>query len=215
MQKRQSKRWGQQGLVEFVIGRAGIPTLPLMVFLCSLCASAQVQQPRSPGLPVPPPMTFISREERAQLDATKDPKAHTRTAIDLAGERLARAEQFTSQKKYVAASQELGCYLALIDDTMQFLAGMDPDKAKTRDLYRHLDIALRSHIPRLAVMRRSTPAEYAVEIKSAEEHARETRTEALESFYGRTVLRESSGSGKKTEKPAAKDATSAQDPKRP
>ena len=214
MQKRQSKLLGQQGLVEFAIRRAVILTLPLVGLLCSLCASAQVQQPRSPQLPVPPPMKFISREERAQLDAAKDPKAHTRTAIDLAGGRLARAEQLTSQKKYVAASQELGCYQALIDDTMHFLAGMDSDKGKTRDLYRHLDIALRAHIPRLAVMRRSTPAEYAGDIKSAEEHARETRTEALESFYGRTVLRESFGSGKKTERPA-KDATSAQDPKRP
>ena len=103
MQKRQSKLWGQQRLVEFAIRGAGIPTLPLVVLLCSLCASAQVQQPHSPQLPVPPPMKFISREERAQLDATKDPKTHTRTAIDLAGGRLARAEQFTSQKKYAAA----------------------------------------------------------------------------------------------------------------
>ena len=98
---------------------------------------------------------------------------------------------------------------------MHFLAGLDSAKGKTRDLYLHLDIALRTHIPRLAVMRRSTPAEYAVDIKSAEEHARETRTEALESFYGRTVFREeSSETGKKTEK-RAKDVTSSQDPKRP
>jgi hypothetical protein len=214
MQKRRSNLSVQQALTNLARRGAVILTFPLVALLCSLCASAQVQQPRSMQLPVPPPMKFISREERAQLDATKDPKTHTHTAIDLAGGRLARAEQFTSQKKYVAASQELGCYLALIDDTMHFLASMDSAKGKTRDLYRHLDIALRAHIPRLAVMRRSTPSEYAVDIKSAEEHARETRTEALESFYGRTVLRESSEGGKKTERPA-KDATSAQDPRRP
>ena len=202
----------QPAAATLAIRSAGFLMLALVGLLISpTCASAQFQQPHSPQLPVPPPMKFISRFERGQLDAARDPKTHTRTAIALAEQRLAAAEHFTSQKRYNAASQELGCYLALIEDTMYFLSGMNTDSGKTRDLYRFLDIALRAHIPRLSLIRRSTPAEYALDLKAAEEFARNTRSEALEAFYGRNVMREGSGSDKKP----AKDATSAQDPKRP
>ncbi len=67
---------------------------------------------------------------------------------------------------------------------------MNHDKGSTRDLYRHLEIALRAHIPRLAVMRRTTPAGYAGNLKAAEEYLRDARAEALDSFYGHSVLRE-------------------------
>ena len=203
----------QQGPVNPARRKTVMLTLPLVSLLGAVSAAAQFQQPHSPQLPVPPPMKFISRDDRARLDANSDPRARTRAAIDLAGQRLARAEEFTSVRRFEAASQQLGCYLALLDDTMYFLSGLNSDKGKTRDLYRHLDIALRGHIPRLAVMRRSTPAEYAVNIKTAEEFARNTRTEALEFFYGRTVLRETE-SQKKPDKPA-KDGNSTQDSKRP
>jgi hypothetical protein len=204
----------QNGPVNLARRKTLVLMLPLVGLLGAVSASAQFQQPHSPQLPVPPPMKFISREERVRLDAHSDSKARTRAAIDLAGQRLARAEEFTSAKRYEAASQQLGCYLALVDDTMHFLGRLNSDKGKTRDLYRYLDIALRAHIPRLAVLRRTTPAEYAVNIKTAEEFARNTRTEALEFFYGRTVLRENPDMQKKAEKPA-KEASSVQDPKRP
>lgn len=135
-------------------------------------------------------MKYISREERTELDNIKDPKARTRKGIDLAGAHLNRAEEFTNLNKFTQASEEFGCYLALVEDTLSFIGTMNSDKGKTRDLYRYLDIALRAHIPRLAVMRRSTPVEYAANIKAAEEHARDARTRALESFYGHSVLRE-------------------------
>jgi hypothetical protein len=67
---------------------------------------------------------------------------------------------------------------------------MNRDKGSTRDLYRHFEIALRAHIPRLAVMRRSTPAAYAGNLKAAEEYVRDARSDALDSFYGHSVLRE-------------------------
>jgi hypothetical protein len=214
MQKLRLMLSAQQGSVNLTRRKTIVLTLPLVGLLGAVSAAAQFQQPHSPQLPVPPPMKFISRDERARLDANSDPKARTRAAIDLAEQRLARAEEFTLARRYEAASQQLGCYLALVDDTMYFLSRLNSDKGKTRDLYRYLDIALRAHIPRLAVLRRSTPAEYAVNIKIAEEFARNTRTEALEAFYGRTVLRESSESPKKPEKPA-KEANSVQDTKRP
>jgi hypothetical protein len=159
--------------------------------------NAVAQQPRSPQMAAPPPMRFVSREERSQLSAAKDAKARLRISIDLAANRLTRVEDYTSQKEFSKASEELGGYLGLIDDVRAFCGGMNRDKGSTRDLYRHLEIALRANIPRLAVVRRTTPAAYAIHIKAAEEYVRETRADALDSFYGHSVLREDSSSGEK------------------
>ena len=170
------------------------------ILICVLSLSALAQQPRSPQLPAPPPMRSVSREERSQLTAAKDPKARIRTAIELAASRLTRTEEFTSQRKFAQASEELGGYLGLIDNARAFIGGMSRDKGSTRDLYRHLEIALRAHIPRLNVIRRATPAEYAGNLKAAEEYVRDARSEALDSFYGHSVLREGP-SDKKPEGP--------------
>ena len=91
---------------------------------------------------------------------------------------------------------------------MRYVEGITQDKNSTRDLYRRLDIALRAELPRLAVMRRDTPSEFSLHLKAAEEFVRDTRTEALDSFYGHTVLRE-----QPTKKEDARD--SSQDNKRP
>ncbi len=65
-----------------------------------------------------------------------------------------------------------------------------------------LELALRSDGPRLTTMRRTTPLEYAVWIKKVEEFARESRTEALNSFYGHTVVREKTDDDKSSQKPS-------------
>jgi hypothetical protein len=135
-------------------------------------------------------MKLVSPEERSQLGAAKDPKARLRTSIDLAAGRLSRTEEFTSQKMFDRAAEELGSYLGLLDNVRAFIGSMNREKGSTRDLYRHFEITLRAHIPRLAVMRRSTPAEYAGNLKDAEEYLRNARAEALDSFYGHSVLRE-------------------------
>jgi hypothetical protein len=142
-------------------------------------------------------MRFVSRDERTQLVAAKDMKARLRTTIELAEVHLARAEESTSQKRFDQASEEVGRYLGLVNDARLVLAGLNSDKDSTRDLYRRFDIALRAQVPRLAVIRRTTPAEYASHIKAAEDFARDTRTEALDSFYGHSVLREDAGTQKK------------------
>lgn len=167
--------------------------------VCLISSAAFTQQPRSPRMPAPPPMRFVSHDERSQLDATRDNKARLRTTIELSEVHLTRAEGSTTEKKFDVASEEIGRYLGLIGDARQVLLILNRDKNSTRDLYRRFDIALRAHVPRLAVMRRSTPADYAGHIKAAEEFAREARTEALDSFYGHSVLREDAGSQKKPE----------------
>ena len=145
-------------------------------------------------------MRIVSRAEREQLTAARDPKARIRTTIDLAADHLTRAEYLTAEKKFAHASEELGGYLGLINNAVGFIGDLARDKSSTRDLYRHVDIALRAHIPRIAVMRRSTPAEYASNLKAVEEYVRDTRAEVLEAFYGHTVLRGDPDYQKKTDK---------------
>jgi len=172
------------------------------MLICVLSLGAFAQQPRSPRLPAPPPMRFVAPDERSQLNSTKDPKSRIRATIDLAEGRLTRTEEFTSQAKFDQASEELGGYLGLIDNVLAFIGAMNHDKGSTRDLYRHLEISLRKHLPRLAVMRRTTPAEYSGNLKAAEEYVQDARDEALESFYGHSVLREGADEKKPNEPPA-------------
>src|SRR5438128_4818237 len=166
------------------------------IVMFSFCVAALAQQPRSPQMPAPPPMKFVSRDERSQLNA-KDAKSRIRITLELAADQLAKAEGFTAQSKFDQASEELGGYLGLLDDARSFLATMNASKNSTRDLYVHFEIGLRKLPPRLAVMRRSTPADYAGNLKAAEEYTRETRSEVLDKFYGHTVLREDINGEKK------------------
>jgi hypothetical protein len=139
----------------------------------------------------PPPLKIITRLERSQLNETKDLKGRLKTTIEFAETHLANAEAHTSQHEYDNAAAEAGKYWALIDDAFDSLKTLNQDSNKTRDLYKRLELTLRAHGPRISAMRRSTPAEYAVWLKEIENFARSGRTEALNSFYGHTVLRES------------------------
>jgi hypothetical protein len=149
-------------------------------------------QEQVPQVTAPPPPKVISKEERAQLAATKDAKERLKLSLELSEHHLFSAEQYTAHPNFEAASGEVGKYFALIDDALKFLATLNHEKNKTRDLYKKMELALRAHGPRLTAMRRTTPLEYAVWIKEVEEFARDGRSEALNSFYGHTVVRESS-----------------------
>jgi hypothetical protein len=139
----------------------------------------------------PPPMKFVSRSERTQLLAMRDAKARTRATIELAEARLARAEQLTAGQQYDQASDELGVYQGLVENVLHYLNNEQTGK-KQRDTYKRLELALRAHCARIEAIRRVTPAEYAVHVKAICECARNARTEALNAFYGDTVIRDDS-----------------------
>lgn len=148
------------------------------------------QDPQNAPLSAPPPLKIIAKSERAQIDAEQNSKDRLKLTIKFAGVHLGLAEKYTTQSSYEAASAEVGAYHALIENALTFLSLMRRDSNKTRDLYKRLELALRADGPRLTAMRRVTPLEFAVWIKKAEDFAREGRTEALNSFYGHTVVRE-------------------------
>jgi len=173
-----------------------------MLFLCLAICFGQVlaQEPKVQPITSPPPLKVITAEDHGQLEQAKDSKARVRKALELAELHLKQAEARTAEAQYDLASAELGRYQALIDDVLRFLSGFSRDSNKTRDHYKRVELALRAHGPRLTSMRRSTPLEYAVWIKEIEEFARSGRTEALNSFYGHTVVRESSQKPETTDK---------------
>ena len=166
-------------------------TVLLLAFVCLPSAHAQPgAQPSPTPLTAPPPLKLITKEDKAQLDQTKDAKQKLRLTIELCSGHLTRAEQLTNDGNYDAASAEVGSYHALIENSLEELAALKRDSNKTRDLYKRLELALRADGPRLTAMRRITPLEFAVWIKKVEDFARAGRTEALNSFYGHTVVRE-------------------------
>jgi hypothetical protein len=159
----------------------------------ALCATASLmvgQEVRMQEQTAPPPLKIVARQDRMQIDEAKDPKARVRLTLDLAEVHLANAEIQTSHLNYDEAAAQAGKYSALIEDIFVFLGTLKQDSNKTRDLYKRVELALRAQGPRLNIMRRTTPSAYAVWIKETEDFARRGRTEALNSFYGHTVVRD-------------------------
>jgi len=148
------------------------------------------KEPRAQEQIAPPPLKIITRQERSQLDESKDPKSRMKITLEFAETHLANAEHHTSQHEYDSAAAEAGMYWALVENALTFMKTIDRDNNRKRDLYKRLELALRSHGPRITLMRRSTPTEYSVWIKEIEDFARKGRTEALNSFYGNTVVRD-------------------------
>ena len=164
--------------------------LIMFVLVPSVCAQDSQPTPQATPLPAPPPFKMIVKDERMQIESTRDSSDRLKLIINFAAAHLTVAEQHTTQGNFEAALTEVGMYHALIENALTFLSSFKRDSNKTRDLYKRLELALRGHGPRLTSMRRITPLEFAVWIKKVEDFARAGRTEALNSFYGHTVVRE-------------------------
>ena len=174
----------------------------LTLVITALLAPVVAQDPRPHDETAPPPLRAISREERALINAERNAKDRIKLTLELATVHLTTTENETVRQDYEKAAAAAGRYWALIDDAFAFLKPMKTDSNKTRDLYKRVELTLRAHGPRLATVRRTTPIEYSVWIKDIEELARKGRTEALNSFYGHTVVRDrQTESSRKEDKP--------------
>jgi hypothetical protein len=173
-------------------------TLTIVLLACCSVAKISAQQPAVQDQAAPPPLKIITRQERSQLDELKDPKARIKATLELAEAHLLRLENQTAQHEFDNAAAEAGMYWALVENALAFLKTLERDNNRKRDLYKRVELALRAHGPRLNFVRRTTPTEYSIWIKEIENYAREGRTEALNSFYGDTVVRESQPKAKET-----------------
>src|SRR5205085_5455310 len=164
--------------------------LLLSVLLCAVVVCAQ-QQPDLlvPPQAAPPPMRYIPDAVRAKLNAARDAKERTRLALAESDARLANAEQKTTAQQYDAAAAELGIYEAIVTDALTYLQSGRND-GHSRDLIKLLEQTLYKQSSHIEAMRRNTPAEYAGNVRAAFNHARDTRSTALNAFYSNTILRE-------------------------
>ena len=88
--------------------------LMAFVFLPSVCA--QDAQPSPTPLMAPPPFKMIVKEERVQIERSKDASKRLKLTIEFAAAHLTVAEQHTAQGNFEAAQTEVGMYHALIEN---------------------------------------------------------------------------------------------------
>ena len=155
----------------------------LAALLCAACLSvaahAQTVEPADNA----PPKKYVPNALKSQLAAVRNVKDRVKLTLTLLDERLQAAAGYTSSENFSAAGNELGIYQALVDDVILFLHSTGKDNNRTRDLFKRVEMALRSHVIRLETIRRVTPSEEAVHIKSCIEFVREARGRALDAFY--------------------------------
>lgn len=168
----------------------------LSVLMCTLCfsreASAQTVV-QTAETAAPPPLKYIPDDARDKLAEARDDKARTRASLELADGRLIQAAQLAADEQHDGAAAQLGIYQALIADAIRHLRQSSKPVSRNRDLFKRIELALRAHVPRIESIRRITPSDDAVNVKAVIEYVRGARTEALNAFYGDTVMREDTG----------------------
>lgn len=198
----------------------------LGIVLGSICAAAVLyvtstggiaysRQTPQQDIPAPPPVKKLSLEELSELDRTKDLKTRTRTSISFAESHLGNAERLTTTSQFDEASEELGRYRAVFEDALRYLDNLQDKSNRTRDAYKRIELALRQHASRIETIRRVTPVEYAVNIKRLAEYTKDAREQALNAFYGDTVLREKSPVQNDRDSEHGKSLSNPTEPKRP
>lgn len=166
----------------------------ILIFTLLACAGAQAQEgaakpQREDG---PPPLRYLPPDVRQRLDDAKDAKARARLSMEIAEERLQRAAQLADEDKFAASTAEIGIYEAVVEDTVRTLHSSNKGRAnnKLRDIFKRVEITLRSHVTRLESIRRTLPERHAVYLKDAIDFVRDRRDQALSAFYSDSVLRE-------------------------
>jgi hypothetical protein len=171
-------------------------TTLVLIFTLLACAGARAQDgaaPQPQREDGPPPLRYMPPDVRQRLEGAKDAKARARLSMEIAEERLARAAQFAGEDRFEASTAEIGVYEAVVEDTVRTLhssSGGGRVNNKFRDIFKHLEIGLRSHITRLETIRRTLPERHAVYLKDAIDFVRDRRDLALSAFYSDSVLRE-------------------------
>jgi hypothetical protein len=189
----------KRGARSRVFALALASSVAIAVLFCPSRAGAQDLV--LPPQPAPPPMRYVPDAERARLNSAREPKERVRATLDILEERLASAERDTAAGRFDPAAADLGVYEALLDDVLAYLQPLGRSgsqmkvDAKTRDLYKAIEQTLNRHTARIESVRRVTPQDYQANVRAAFNYARDKRTEALDAFFGATVIRGASPTG--------------------
>jgi hypothetical protein len=170
------------------MGKVKAFRIALAAVLPLLCAAPFAAQ--TDDLPVPAPAKTIAQEDRSVLEPISKPEDRTKKAIELADNRLKRAEELLEKQDYKAALEHLGRFQGIVTHTLAFLKPLA--KERVRKPFRNMEIALRAQVPRIEAIRRQTPQAYGVHVKAIGEYARNARAEALNAFFDDTVIKDNS-----------------------
>ena len=173
----------KQTLKYFLVSAFAVVCTAGAAFGQETAASQQPEEDES----TPPPVISLSSGEQSQLRAENDLKRRTMLCLQLADARLQRAEAAANGENFQDALVELGGYQAVVDHGLRFLQSNNDDSRRVRDNFRRMEIALRAYVPRIEMIRRTTPFEYAIHLKTIMNFTRDARSRALDSFFSDTV----------------------------
>ncbi|MER3427114.1 MAG: hypothetical protein C4334_03290 [Pyrinomonas sp.] len=187
-----SETGGPALLQPSLFGANGLRLLAALFCLLLAAATSGIAQEI---FQAPPPLVLIPKEERERLAAARDAKARLHLSLELSEARLMRAEKLVGAQMYDDAVKELGIYRAIIEDELRALKASNAGVNRQRDLYRRFEIGLRAQLSRLEAIRRVMPSEQSANMRALVRATRRVRAEALNSFYGYVVIRESDDEG--------------------
>lgn len=138
---------------------------------------------------VPPPLNFVSTDERIQLKAESKLKNRTDLALELMEQRLLKSEEFLKNDDFQQSLNQLGNFQGLLIYTLDFLKESQHQKSSLKS-FKKVEINLRDFMPRLELIRREMPFKYSYHIQKLMVYVRDSRTDALDPMFGNTVLNE-------------------------
>jgi len=163
--------------------------VPVFFALIVVCVTSFDTAAQSiPNDIAPPPLRTVSKDELALLDAARDVKKRTQTALELMTLRLKQAEAMIVKDDLDQMYKELGGFHGLMDNTLTYLDKSDQDNRKVLNNYKRFEIGLRQFRPRLEVIRRDIPARYEPYVQNLIKYVREARARAVEPLFGDSVV---------------------------
>ena len=165
----------------------GVAFVAVVVFTVS---SPFVKAQSDPDESAPPPVRAISRDEGIALKRETDVKSRTLVALDLMNARISAAEKAAALQEFEQMYTELGGFLGVIDNTIEFLSNSDSNNSKVLGNFKRFEIGLRGFVPRIELIRRELPLRYEPFVKSTIKYIRDARSRALEPLFGDKVVRE-------------------------
>lgn len=168
------------------------------VFLCfgillsTLAGATACAQDDPPAYELaPPPLMVMSKAERDKLDAEQGIRKRTQLALELMDARVGLAETANTRDDLNEMFSHLGAFSAIMEDTLAFLKTADPNRGRTLDNFKRLEIGLRRFSPRLELIRRELPLTHEFYVRSLLRQLRDARSRALDPLFDDSVIRSS------------------------
>ena len=160
-----------------------------IVFTALAAATASAQDDPPQYELAPPPLMLMSKAERDKLDAEQGIRKRTELALDLMDARVGLAEAANTRDDLNEMFAHLGAFSAIMEDTLAFLKSADPNRGRTLDNFKRLEIGLRRFSPRLELIRRELPLTHEFYVRTLLRQLRDARSRALDPLFDDSVIR--------------------------